>query len=54
MVGFTESLNVSVAAAIILQDVSSKLQKKPYKLAVIQRRKRGALFRLGKKRQLKI
>ena len=27
MVGFTESLNISVAAAIILQDVTSKLKK---------------------------
>lgn len=27
MVGFTESLNISVAAAIILQDVTSKLRK---------------------------
>lgn len=27
MVGFTESLNISVAAAIILQDVSTKLRK---------------------------
>jgi len=27
MVGFTESLNISVAAAIILQDVTTKLRK---------------------------
>ena len=27
MVGFTESLNISVSAAIILQDVSSRLRK---------------------------
>ena len=27
MVGFTESLNISVAAAIILQDITTKLRK---------------------------
>ena len=39
MVGFTESLNISVSAAIILQDVTSRLRKSdiPWKLSVEER-----------------
>ena len=40
MVGFTESLNISVAAAIILQDVTTRMKKLPidWKLSDVEKK----------------
>lgn len=49
MVGFTESLNISVAAAIILQDVTSKLRKTDIDWQLSEKEKTELYFNWVKK-----
>lgn len=44
MVGFTESLNISVAAAIILQDVTTKLRQSQLKWQLSHKEKEELYF----------
>lgn len=49
MVGFTESLNISVSAAIILQALTGRLRKSDYPWQLTEAEKRALKFRWAKK-----
>ena len=49
MVGFTESLNISVSAAIILQALTGRLRKSDYPWQLTEAEKRELKFRWAKK-----
>ncbi|MGB8375616.1 MAG: RNA methyltransferase [Salegentibacter sp.] len=49
MVGFTESLNISVSAAIILQALTGRLRKSDYPWRLTEAEKRELKFRWAKK-----
>jgi tRNA (guanosine-2'-O-)-methyltransferase len=49
MVGFTESLNISVAAAIVLQDVTTKLRKSDVNWQLMEQEKQVLYFDWVKK-----